>query len=383
MAPRTEPLVGPMPLDAGLAAIDLFSRDRSDTDLIAAKCRALLRGYDARWTPNEYQVVSVEKMYAGPLTNPDTGRRSRNLDIAGVLDVVAQRDGRLVVIDHKSTSLEIEDPAGSYWRQLVVEGQVSHYMLLLWQAGIKPDEAVWDVMRKPGISPKKLSKADRAGVLAFGEYHDAKLSQASLDVLAGGEERETLEMYEARLAHDCIKERPQHYFQRRTIPRLDKELIDYARELWEHGQELLHVRKTNRHARNSGACMLYGTPCKFLGICSGYDEPDSDKWARKACVHNEFPSDLVRGDGRNVLTNSRIRCFQTCRRKHFYQYELGIERQDEEEREALLFGTLWHHALAAWWNSQTKGTVHGDSDSPSDPAGSGLGRYTDEETNPF
>jgi len=49
--------------------------------------------------------------------------------------------------------------------------------------------------------------------------------------------------------------------------------------------------------------------------------------------------------GTDVLTNSRIRCFQTCRQKHYFQYELGIEKVDEEEREALFFGTVMHSAL--------------------------------------
>jgi hypothetical protein len=50
-----------------------------------------------------------------------------------------------------------------------------------------------------------------------------------------------------------------------------------------------------------------------------------------------------------VLTNSRLGVFRTCRRKHYYEYELGIERLDEEEAESLYFGTLWHEACAEWW----------------------------------
>ena len=95
--------------------------------------------------------------------------------------------------------------------------------------------------------------------------------------------------------------------------------------------------------------MNYGSPCVYLGICSGYDTPDSEKWQRKGNVHVELPT--LQGDGRDVLTNSRIRCFQTCRRKHYYQYELGIERIDEEEREALYFGNCWHTAQEAYFNA--------------------------------
>ena len=95
--------------------------------------------------------------------------------------------------------------------------------------------------------------------------------------------------------------------------------------------------------------MQYGSPCKFLGICSGYDTPDSNKWIVKEQVHSELP--IVEGDGRDILTNSRIRCYQVCPRKHYYQYEMGIERTVDEEREALYFGTLFHLALEAYFEA--------------------------------
>jgi hypothetical protein len=129
---------------------------------------------------------------------------------------------------------------------------------------------------------------------------------------------------------------------------MDAEILDYARDLWQHSQDILYTRQQERlPPRNSGACMLYGAPCKFLGICSGHDTADSDKWQKKSAKHAELPEEIQAG--KELLTNSRIRTFQTCRRKHYYEYELGIERQDEEEREALYFGTLWHVALEAWW----------------------------------
>jgi hypothetical protein len=156
-------------------------------------------------------------------------------------------------------------------------------------------------------------------------------------------------MYEARLVDDCTKERPSYYFQRRSIPRLDSEIMEYAAELWYHGQEIHQAQRHDRHTRSPAACMLYGSPCRFLGICSGHDTPESDKWTEKPSVHSELPR--LEGDGRNVLTQSRVRCFQLCHRKHFYEYELGIERVDEEKREALLFGTLWHEAMNAWWSA--------------------------------
>jgi hypothetical protein len=363
------------------AAIDLACEAaNSDTALIRTKCRALIAGYDRLYCNSDYVPLEVEKTYTAKLINPETNYPSKTFTLAGKIDVLCQYHNKLVVFDHKTTSQDISDPAGTYWRQLVVEGQANHYMLLLWLNGQKCDDAVWDIVRKPQISPKKLSKTDIRAIVASREYCGAELSTMALESIQI-DDRETYEMYEARLVKDCTVERPEHYFQRRSVPRLDSELMEYARELWEHSQEMLHARSTGRNARNSGACMLYGSPCKFLGICSRYDKPDSDRWAKKTNIHVELP-ELYRKDG-DYITNSRVRCFQTCRRKHQYDYELAIERIDEEEREALLFGTIWHEGLRGWWSTFLKEPDNGNGTDK--PAGIGLASNgtASEEVLPF
>jgi hypothetical protein len=334
-------------IDQLALALEAIDRNATD-DLSRAKCRGLVRGYHARWQTAGYVPIAVEQMLTADLRNPETDRTSRTFITAGKLDVQVTLDGKTLLMDHKTSSMDIADPDSPYWRQLAIEGQVSHYMLLGWQNGIKFDGAIWDVVRKPSILPKKLTKAERTAIAATGTYFGSDVSIESRNSVQT-EERETPELYEHRLAHDCTTERPNWYFQRRQVPRMDHELLEYAEELWLHGQELIHTRATGRHVRNSGACMLYGSACKFLGICSGYDQPDSDKWQRKPNVHSELPE--LEGDGKDVLTNSRIRTYQTCKRKHELQYEIGIERYDEEEKEALVFGSLYHLALNAWWTA--------------------------------
>lgn len=338
-------------LQEALKAISEF--DTPENALVCAKVRGLIRGYDARWRDAGYVPEIVEQTLTADLYNPVTKGKSRTFALAGKLDVVAKLGYRRVLIDHKTTSQDITDPNAPYWRQLVVEGQVSHYMLLQWMHGEKCDDAVWDVVRKPGISPKKLSAADRKAVTAYGgKYFGQDISEASRAALIA-DDRETMELYEIRLAHDCIKERPEWYFARRSIPRMDHEILEYAKDVWQHSQDMLYTRQASKDSgmlppKNGGACMLYGSPCKFLGICSGHDTPDSDRWQQKENVHPELP---ILDTGMELLTNSRIRCFQTCRRKHYYEYDLGIERQDEEEREALFFGNVYHAALEAWWKT--------------------------------
>ncbi|ANS03326.1 hypothetical protein [uncultured Mediterranean phage uvDeep-CGR2-KM19-C37] len=339
-------------LAAALTAVNDATPDDAtpDEQLVAAKCRGLIRGYHAKWeTDNPYDPFAVERVLTAPLTNINTLRDSRTFQIAGMLDVLATYNSRTVVIDHKTTSCDIAHDS-PYWEQLSIEGQVSQYVLLCGLHGIVVQNAMWDVIRKPGIKPKKISKSDREAILARFEYFGQTPLEESWGYIADGNESENLELYEARLADDCTNVKPEWYFQRQLVPRIDSEVAEYAAEVWQHGKDLLYERRRGaNHPRNSGACMLYGTPCKFLAVCSGHDTIDSDNWQRKEQVHSELP--MLDGDGKQVLTHSRIRCFQTCRRKHYYEYELGVERRMETDTEALYFGSLMHLALNAWWRA--------------------------------
>ena len=323
-------------LRAAFDAIDSYPQMDEKQALVAAKLRALLRGYDARWGVPEFEVLSVEETVSSDLYNPTTQAKSRTFKIAGKLDMVVLRDGKRVLFDHKSSSEDIKDPAGPYWKQLVIEAQPSHYALLEWLNGRKVDEIVWDVIHKPDIRPKQISKKDREWTQRSKFYFGFPVSGESL-VEMEKTERETLEMYEYRLAHDCITERPQHYFQRRTVPRMDSEVHEHAVELWDWSQEVITARRTGRHGKNAGNCMNYSRPCVFLGVCSGHDDIDSEKWKRKNQVHSELV--LIGTDGRDVLTNSRLTTFKNCRRLHLYKYEIGVEKVDEEEAESLYMGT--------------------------------------------
>lgn len=333
------------------AALDVIDPVMASADpaqaLVGAKCAGLMIGYHARWSNQQYRIQDVECYVESDLWNPTTGRKSRSFRVAGKIDLRATGPaGESVILDHKTTYADIGEPDSAYWRQLTVESQATHYMLLEWLNGRKVDHAIWDAIRKPVIAPKALSKADVKSVIENGVYFGQKLTIEDI-ALAEISGRESLLMYMGRLAHDCSTERPEWYFQRRGVSRLDSEIVTYASELWDHGQDVLAVRSNERNPRNSGACMLYGSPCQYLGICSGHDTADSDNWQRRAWVHPELK--VLDGDGRDILTNSRIRTFQTCRRRHQLQYELGVQRVNEQQSDALYFGDLFHRALEAYF----------------------------------
>lgn len=338
------------PLEAALATLPTEGDDL--TLLISAKVRGLVVGYDHRWKDAGWETISVEETFHLPVINPETGAKSRTFTQAGKFDGVITRDNRTYLLEHKTTSEDISDPNAVYWRRLAIDSQVSSYVLANWQAGRKLDGTVYDVIKKPGIRPKNLSKAELAQIAATRSYCGYMLSRDVADAIALGQTRECNELYAMRLAAETI-ENPDKYFARRVINRLDAEITEYASELWEVGQAIISARARNAHYRNSGACVEYNSPCAFLGICSGYDTPDSDRWERTTNPHAELP--VLNGEpSLDVLTNSRVKCFQSCRRRHYYKYELGIKRRDEEEREALFMGTVLHAALEAWFSYYRK-----------------------------
>lgn len=349
-------------LDAALNAIAAFPQPDEAAQVVAAKARGLIIGYDARWKDQKWQTISTEEVFQLPLVNPETGKESRTFTQAGKFDGIATFDGRTFLVEHKTTSDDIAHPDAVYWRRLAIDAQVSSYALANWQKGRKLDGTLYDVIKKPGIRPKNLAKADRQHIVSSGAYFGFIVPMAIRESCAATQDRECPELYAMRLARETMDD-PVKYFARKVIPRLDSEVVEFAQELWDVGQSMLEARRHSRHYRNSDACMTYGSPCQFLGICSGHDSPESEKWTRAKGVHDELDGLQTADGGRDVLTYSRAKTFQTCRRKAFYRYELGIRRIDEEEREALVFGSLMHVALDAWW-SFYKGENHvGCSDS--------------------
>ena len=66
-----------------------------------------------------------------------------------------------------------------------------------------------------------------------------------------------------------------------------------------------------------------------------------------------FGVGAVAGRALPVLTNSEMKCFRSCRRRHYLQYRLLY--RSLRTAGALRFGTLVHRALEAWWRAREAG----------------------------
>lgn len=237
----------------------------------------MLAGYFWNWADwdEQIEVLASEIEFNLPLVNPDTGRASRNYRMAGKIDkIVRLADGRIAVMEHKTAGQDIA-PTADYWRRLRIDSQISMYWLAAHEMGYKVETVLYDVMRKPSIAPKMMATLDDDGLKIVNEADgtrslkkdgtprqsaDKKKGQCLVSAV------ETPEEFGERLRFDQA-ERPEFYFARREIPRLQTDLDEARHDLWAMSQILNDCDRNNRWPRNTGACIGFGR-CRHFDLCT-------------------------------------------------------------------------------------------------------------------
>lgn len=246
---------------------------------------AMLRGYFNHWNAirsNVQKYIAVELPFELPIVNPDTGKPSRLFKVAGKIDgIVELTDGRLAVLEHKTASDDLS-PGSVYWQRLDIDSQISLYYIAARELGYDVQTVLYDVLKTPELSPKQVPVVDDEGIKIVHDAQgqrvrtkDGKKWRETGDTAAGYVAQvrlETMQEFGARLATD-IASRPDYYYQRREIPRLESDLIEFRRELWAGQEELRTRQKENRWSRTTAACVSYSTPCEYLSICRNGLDP--------------------------------------------------------------------------------------------------------------
>jgi hypothetical protein len=227
----------------------------------------MVRGYARRYAGDLIvEYVAVEQSFSLPIRNPVTGRETPSFRSGGKIDGICKLpDGRLAIMEHKTAGEDLA-PDSDYWRRLLMDSQISRYYLAARELGYEVQTTIYDVTRKPLIRPKAVAKADRAWATSQGNYLGLPLTETC-------PERETPEMYSARLVKD-MADRPEWYFARMEIPRLEADLDEFRMEQWTIQRAIrqaeLEYRTVGRAAfpRNTGACT---SPyrCPYIEICRG------------------------------------------------------------------------------------------------------------------
>ena len=219
--------------DVALAAAIPAGCDLDETQ--AATLSGLLAGY---WAMHPFGDCNVRELHPEiefclPLAGSRTFQCAGKIDGLGVL-----HDGRLVLIEHKTTSDDLA-PDSDYWLRLRANGQIMQYVLAARALGWQIEIILYDVTRKPAIRPKQGETPE-----AFGE----------------------------RLAADT-QARPAFYFARREVPVLDQDLEEFQVQRLELARQILSLRRAEKRLRSPAQAWprnvngLICRGCPFSGFC--------------------------------------------------------------------------------------------------------------------
>lgn len=268
---------------------------------------ALFTGHLWYWADDEITTVATEIGFRLPLHHPRTGMPlSTNAVVRlGKIDRLILRNGLLMQNEYKTTSRDV-GPSSTYWSRLKMDTQVSMYDLAV-RDGIEggafevdlPDVplggCLYDVTRKPTISPKKLTQAESIAFVDTATYCTEKFEVVFYDpgdgepmactvdgwdaeITPGAKAgtfaiRETPGMFRARLVAD-IMERPEYYYARREIPRTQRERTAFREQLYSIYRAMRHMIDTGFYYQNEDQCDQWGG-CDYRSICwNGLDVTD-------------------------------------------------------------------------------------------------------------
>lgn len=286
------------PVEEWLAAAQRALAERQVEEIELAKLQVLLTGYHLRWADEPYEVIAVEQTFQGPLVNPATGRASQVWQLAGKLDVLVRdpRDGRTLIVEHKSSSEDVS-PGSDYWRRLRMDGQVSVYFEGARFLGHTADACLYDVVGKLAHRPSAVPVLDEHGnkVVLDAKGERVKTAQGKWrqtgDAAQGyvlQTRTETAEEFQGRIAA-IVAESPEKYFARGDVHRLEADMADALTDVWQLAQSLREEELAGRAPRNPDACMQPGRTCPFLAVCAGEANiENAELYERIADVHPEL-----------------------------------------------------------------------------------------------
>jgi hypothetical protein len=144
---------------------------------------------------------------------------------AGTVDAIGLApNGQNFVVEHKTTSEDIQ-PGSVYWRRIVTtDPQVSMY-----RAAFPGAIVLYDVIRKPNIRQKKDESNDR---------------------------------FFARCL-ETMGESPRRYFQRANVVRMQSEDASFESDI----VQVDRLRRRTEQPRNPDACFAYGSRCGYWSVC--------------------------------------------------------------------------------------------------------------------
>lgn len=242
----------------------------------------LLCGYAWRWEDDKLTHLAPEANFQIPLVNPATGAASKIFDFAGKIDgIVELEDGRRAVKESKLLG-ESLDSNSDIWKRLRFDHQISFYIIAARQSGHDVSTALFDATRKPTIKRKEITCLDQEGRAIVLDRHGIRqFKRGGQPRLTGDKakgyvlQRRMMSVAEwGEALNEDIGSRPDYYYARVEVPRLDNELDECRAEAWDIQQTLREAQRNNRWYRtcNRNTCPY----CAYAGPCLSGFSPNED-----------------------------------------------------------------------------------------------------------
>jgi len=279
--------------------------EQHDWDIERETVAELVNCYAWRWESSSIRYLAKEQSFNLPLVNPETGRASKTFRLAGKIDGIAVlEDGRHAVIEHKTQS-ESLDADSDLWRRLRIDHQITMYVMAARLLGYDVATVLYDVMRKPTIVASDVPLLDDDG-LKIVTYTDGQRVHTNAGKprqtgdKAKGYTLQTRPMTPEEWAtklRDDIGRRPEWYYARTEIPRLDDDIAEFQAELWDIAKV---IRDAQLHDRFYRTCNRDCSFCPYFELCSAKYNPLMDAVPEGFFITTNLHSEL--GDP-NATTN--------------------------------------------------------------------------------
>ncbi len=270
-------------LCAAIVAMHVDSYDIDTFDLVKAEC--LMAGYTARWGEEPYDTIAVEKRFSVPVVI--AGSRAPSFNLEGSIDALVF-DGQPHVsalhnVESKTTSADISS-GSDYWRRVIaLDSQVSTYNAAAKAMGYDVRDTIYDVTRKPELQPLKATPED------LKKYTKPTKAEPVPRLYANQRETdETPEEYRERLTADIIA-RPDWYFQRRSIVRLDHDDAEHEKDVQQTAATIRFAEDSGAWPRSPNACERFRRLCDYFDVCEGSTTiDDGTRFVTKTAQHEEL-----------------------------------------------------------------------------------------------
>lgn len=315
-------------IDAMLEYIDVNSDEETELDEFEiAKAKVLMCGYHAKWFAwaRRVHVISVEAEFEGKLINPKTGKSSRTYTLGGKIDAIVMIDGKVFLIEHKTSSEDIS-PESMYVAKLGMDPQISTYHRGGESLGHKVYGTIYDIIKKPMLRAKKETPEKERTYTNPKPARPGKpckdCKQAAIDMalsmdlkkplvkdipITEGCEECTLpkEAEESRLysgqrdrdetpdefadrIREAVTEDPEVNYRHEEVVRLEEELAEHDLDVWATALTMRNASYLGSHPRNLDGCERYKKLCEYWTVCRKHASIDDPLLFRDSQQHEEL-----------------------------------------------------------------------------------------------